>query len=205
MKSADDFAGQAKLFSKVNTAAAGGVLGWTDVSALPPDVASAIAALKPGEMTPPIRQQGALALYFLRDESQGQGTAKGAPVVDYALFQPSRGEDLTKLKARLTSCDQLDVAARGMPTAALQRQTAAESAAPAGLRAAMAGLDAGESAVVTGTNGAAALLMICARTPGSTVTPSHDDVRSSIVNRRLTLLAEAYLEELRSQAIILRQ
>ncbi len=205
VKNADDFALQAKLFSKVNTAADGGVLGWVDVTALPPDVVAAIAALKPGEMTPPIPQQGAVALYFLRDQSEGEGTAKGASTVDYAVFQPSTATDLARLQASISGCEQLNVQARGMPAAALQRQTSPEASVPLGLRAAMSGLDAGESAVVTGANGAAQLLMICARRPASAVEPSADDVRSQLVNRRLTMLAQAYLEELRSQAIIVRQ
>lgn len=205
VKSADDFAMQAKLFSKVGTAAGGGALGWVEVSALPPNVAAAIAALKPGEMTQALPQKGAVAMYFLRDISQGSGDAKGAPMVDYAVFQPGTGVDLAGLKASLTGCDALNVQARGLPAAALQRQTTPEAALPAGLRATMAGLDAGESAVVTGANGAAQLVMLCARTPASQVAPSREDVRSVLVNRKLTLLADAYLEELRSQAIIIRQ
>ncbi len=205
VKNQADFALQAKLYSKAGTAAGGGVLGWIEISALPPNVAAIISALKPGEMSAPVRQQGTIALYFLRDQSEGAGPAKGAAVVDYAVFQPGTAADLTRLQASLTDCDQLNVQARGMPAAALQRQTLAEAAVPPGLRAAMAGLDAGESAVVTGTNGAAQLLMICARRPESAVASSHDDVRTQVINAKLTMLADAYLEELRSQAIILRQ
>jgi peptidyl-prolyl cis-trans isomerase SurA len=144
-------------------------------------------------------------LYFLRDTSQGEGPAKGAPVVDYAVFQAGSGADLIKLKASLTGCDQLNVKARGLPDAALQRQTSPEAAVPAGLRGAMAGLDSGESAVVTGATGAAQLLMLCTRRPGAPVAASRDDVRTGLVNRKLTLLAAAYMEELRSQAIIIQQ
>jgi hypothetical protein len=37
------------------------------------------------------------------------------------------------------------------------------------------------------------------------VAAARDDVRTGLVNRKLTLLASAWLEELRSQAIIIRQ
>ena len=205
VKSEADFALQAKLFSKVGTAGGGGELGWLDVTALPPAVAGAMARLKPGEMTPAIPQQGALTLYYLRDESQGKGTGKAAAMVDYAVFVPPGGTDLAALRGRLTGCDALYVAARGLAAPSLQRQTSPEASLPPALRAAMAGLDAGESAVLTGTSGAAELVMLCARTPQTIVTPSRDDVRSELVNQRVTLLANAYLEELRSNAIIVDQ
>ncbi|MGV8987363.1 MAG: peptidylprolyl isomerase [Cypionkella sp.] len=205
VKSEADFALQAKLFSKVGTAPNGGALGWMDVSALPPEVASALSTLKAGEMTRTISQKGALTIYFLRDVSQGAGPAKGPPMVDYAVFQPGAGSDVAKLKARLTSCDELYMAARGSPQQALQRQTVAEAALPPALRGAVAGLDAGESAILTASNGAAQLVMLCSRIPQSKVPPSRDDIRSGLVSQKINLLAEAYLEELRSNAIIVQQ
>lgn len=203
--SAADFAQMAKVFSKVGTATAGGALNWIEVTALPPDVSGAVAALKPGEMTQPLPQKGAVTLYFLREVSQSGGDAKGASQVDYAVFTPPAGTDLTRIKARLIGCDELNPLARGLGEAALQRQTLAEASLPAALRAAISGLDAGESAVVTAANGAQQLVMVCARTPASNVTPSRDDVRDGLINQKLTLLADAWLEELRSDAIILRQ
>lgn len=203
--SSKDFAQMAKVFSKVGTASNGGGLNWIEVSALPPDVAGAISALKPGEMTEPLPQKGAVTLYFLRDVSQSPGEAKGAPQVDYAIFTPPAGTDLARVKARLTACDGLYPLARGLAETALQRQTVAEASVPTGLRATLAGLDAGESAVVQGTGGATQLVMLCARMPGSAVAPSRDDVRDGIVNQKLTLLADAWLEELRSDALIVRQ
>lgn len=203
--SSKDFAQMAKVFSKVGTASNGGGLNWIEVSALPPDVAGAISALKPGEMTEPLPQKGAVTLYFLRDVSQSPGEAKGAPQVDYAIFTPPAGTDLARVKARLTACDGLYPLARGLAETALQRQTVAEASVPAGLRATLAGLDAGESAVVQNTGGATQLVMLCARMPGSAVAASRDDVRDGIVNQKLTLLADAWLEELRSDALIVRQ
>jgi peptidyl-prolyl cis-trans isomerase SurA len=204
LKSAADFAQAARMFSKVDTAASGGVLGWMDVTALPPAVASVVAKMKPGEISAPVSQQGAVAIYMLRDESEAKGDARRAPQVDYAVFQPAPGQDLTRLQAASTGCDALDVAARGRPAAALQRQTQAESAVPPALRGALAGLDAGESVILTGPSGTAELVMLCERRPQSAVAPSKDDVKTMLINRKLGLLAAAYLEELRSDAIILR-
>ena len=205
VKSEADFAFQAKIFSKVGTAGSGGELGWLDVTALPPPVAGAVAGLKVGEMTQAIPQPGALTLYYLRDESQGKGDGKGAAMVDYAVFVPPNPANLATLRGRLVGCDELNVVARGLAALSLQRQTSPEASLPPALRAAMAGLDAGESTVLTGASGAAELVMLCARTPASPITPSRDDVRSGLINQKVALLADAYLEELRSDAIIIEQ
>lgn len=205
VKSADDFAFQARLYSKVDTAKAGGALGWLDRDVLPPAVTQALTRMKPGEMTGPIPQKGAITLYFLRDESQSAGDAKGAPMVDYALLQPGGGLDLARVQQRVTSCDDLYVAARGLQPAALQRQTVPEAALPGILRGIVAGLDAGESALVSAANGTPALVMLCSRIPQSQVTPSRDNVRSGLINQKVNLLAQAYLEELRSDAIIVQE
>ena len=205
VKSADDFAFQARLYSKVGTAKAGGTLGWLDRDALPPAVTQALTKLKPGEMTGPIMQQGAITLYFLRDISQVAGDPKGAPMVDYAWLQPGGGLDLARLQKGVTSCDDLYVAARGLPVTALQRQTVPEATLPTALRGAVAGLDAGESALVAAANGTPALVMLCSRIPQSQVPPSRDNVRSELINQKVNLLAQAYMEELRSEAIIVQQ
>jgi hypothetical protein len=64
----------------------------------------------------------------------------------------------------------------------------------------LAGLDPGESALVTGPAGTPALLMLCSRQSASAF--SRDDVRATLTSQKYGLLAAAYLEELRSGAII---
>lgn len=199
VKSAKDFAAMAQLYSKVGSASSGGSLGWMSESDLPPEVAGALRGVKPGEMTKPVRQQGALTFYFLRDVGQAGGS-KSAMQVDYALYQAPVGTDLGRLQASLSGCDGLYVTARGLPAAALQRETVAEGAVPASLRGALASLDAGESTVVTGPAGTPALLMLCSRQPAQSL--ARDDIRAALVSQKIGLLAAAYLEDLRSSAII---
>ncbi|MEO6301322.1 MAG: hypothetical protein ABIV25_05190, partial [Paracoccaceae bacterium] len=93
-------------------------------------------------------------------------------------------------------------AARGLPAENLQRQTVLESALPGDVRGVVTGLDAGETAVIATAAGQPELIMLCSRKPHSDVPPSRDDVRSTILNTKLGLLAAAYMEELRSEAII---
>lgn len=205
MKTPTDFSNAARIFSKGGTAANGGDLGWIDTTTLPPQVASALAGLKAGEISTPVVLQGAVAIYLVRDQSEAAGPAKGALQVDYAVFRPTSGQDLTKVQANATDCAALNVAAQGMPEQALQRQTLAEAAVPPALRAVLSGLDAGESTIVPGGSGLGELVMLCTRIPKSLVPASRDDVKSAMVNEKLALLATAYLQELQTQAIIVQQ
>lgn len=205
MKTPADFNNTARIFSKGRTAASGGDLGWVDTTTLPPPVATALAGLKAGDISAPVVLKGAVGIYLVRDQSEAPGEVKGASQVDYAVFRPAAGQDLAKVQGQTTDCAGLDVAARGLPEQALQRQTIAESALPPALRGVMAGLDAGESAVVAGVGGAGELVMLCARTPQSQVPASHDEVRSAMMNEKLALYATAYLQELRTQAIIVQK
>lgn len=196
------FSMAAQDYSKSATARAGGQLGWVAVSALPPEIAPQIMALKVGEVTDPIVMGGAVQLFQLRDISQAPGDAKGAAVVDYARFFAPAGSDLAALALTLDSCDDINDLARGMSAEAVQRATLPEGGLPAELRAALSRLDPGDTAVLPGQGGAASLVMLCSRAPASDVAPSRDDVGGTLLNAKLGLLATGYLEELRSNAII---
>lgn len=202
IKTPTAFAIAARSYSKADSAAAGGALNWIMVSSLPKDIAPKILALKPGEVTDPIVVAGAVELFLLRDISQGAGAEKGPPEVDYAIFVPPVGTDLAAIAGRVDTCDDLNPFARGLPTESLQRQTVVEAALPANLRGAIAGLDSGESVVLTAAGGGTELVMLCRRAPQSEVAPSRDDVQGDLLNRKLGLLAAAFMEKLRSEAII---
>ena len=145
---------------------------------------------------------GAVQLFLLRDLSQGEGEAKGAAQVDYARFFVPAGSDIATMRATLDTCDDLYDLGRFLPPEALERATLPEAGLPGDLRAALASLDPGESTVFPAASGVTSIVMLCSRRPGSEVPPSRDDVRANLLNGKLGLLAAAYLEELRSNAII---
>ena len=199
------FSMAAQNYSKADTAKAGGALGWIPISALPPAIAPQILALKVGEVTNPISVTGAVQLFYLRDISQAAGDAKGPAMVSYAQFFAPAGTDLTAAIANLDTCDDLFDAAHGLPVESLQQSTVAEDSLPSGLRQALSALDPGEATVVPSVAGPATVVMLCKRVPSSTVPPSRDDIRTNLLNTKLGILAGAYLEELRSNAIITTQ
>jgi len=194
------FSMAAQNYSKAPTARAGGALGWIPISALPPAIAPRILALEIGQVSDPIAVPGAVQLFYLRDLSLGAGDAKGASEVDFARFTPPSGTNLGSVLSTLDTCDDLYDAAKGLPAEAVQRQTVLEASLSGAVGAAVAGLDPGEAAVLPGAT--PSIVMLCTRNPQSDIPPSRDDVSTNMLNTRLGLLAGAYLEELRSNAII---
>lgn len=200
MTTLENFSMVAQTYSKAPTARSGGALGWIPISALPPSIAPRILALKVGEISDPIVVAGAVQLFFLRDQSIGPGDTKGAPGVDYLHFFAPSGTDLAAVIASVDNCDDLYDAAAGLPPENLQRATTLEASLPNNIRLALAQLDPGEAAVLSGS--VPSLLMLCARLPQSDVPASRDDISSTLLNGKLGLVSAAYLEELRSNAII---
>ena len=197
LKSETSFAAAAHLYSKSPTAAKGGRLEWTPVSTLPPGVAARVTALKKGETSVPIQVPGSVMLFYLRDIAQTAGDGTQVKMIDYAAFALADGQDPASIRARVDRCDDLYALARGLPADRLTRETVAEAQLPAAYAGAMAHLDPGETVMV-----GSSFLMLCSRNPQSAVPPSRDDVRALLTNQRLGQLAENYLEELRSEAII---
>lgn len=194
----------AQKYSKAENAASGGMMDWQPLSALPPGVAPVIEAMAPGEVSQALPVPGGIAIYYLRDESEGPGEATPVFNVEYARIALAPGQEpsLQAVAGRATRCDDLYPVARGLPDEALQRQSLAEAALPADLAGTLAAMDPGESLVRTAASGAAELVMLCARVPQTTVPASRDAVRSQLLNRKIGLLAEGWLEQMRSNAII---
>ncbi len=192
----------AQKYSKAASAKAGGQLGWQAVSTLPPKVAGAIANLKPGELTPPLGVSGGIAIYYLRDESQAAGPTKPPFDVDYAELTFAEAGVAQSVAASVSRCEDLYPLARGLPEEAVIRETQPERRLPHDLAALFAHMDPGETTTRPAPGGGTQVIMLCDRVPESKVPPSRDAVRTALTNRKLALLAEAWLQQMRADAII---
>lgn len=73
-----DFAGLAKKFSDDPSAKKGGDLGFMDYKDMVPALQKMVQHLKPGDVTPPLKVQGALLIFYL-DDAKGR-TLKKVPI-----------------------------------------------------------------------------------------------------------------------------
>ena len=202
----DGFAAAARRYSASPSAGRGGRLDWTPTSELPPQIVQLVLALGPGQVSEPVTLPNAVAMFQLRDVTEDRTADAPEVQLEYAEFllpnTPDVAAQAAALHARIDSCADLYAEARGLPADRMKVETRLVPAVPADVALQLAQLDPGEYSTAITRGGARVFLMLCNRTPVVEGEINRVAIREQLTSRRLTLLAEAYLEELRSEAII---
>lgn len=210
--SAEAFARAAREHSSAPTAGAGGRVNWVPVSNLAPQLRSVILGLRPGQISEPVELDGQIALFLLRAVEETEDRALTYTAVEYAAYYMAGGRSdqtlaqAAKLKARVDTCDDLYGVAKGQPAEVLERGTKAPNEIPEDIALELAKLDAGEvSTNLTRSNGQTLVfLMMCGRSQDLSGAVSREGIALDIQNRRLGSFANGYLQQLRSEARIIR-
>lgn len=222
------FAAAARRWSATPSAARGGRLPWTPLDNLPPALRPIVLGLNPGQISQPLTVPGAVVLFFLRDEQGELRPGAKAQVLDFITLTLPTAAQAAGFAAPLRGCDDLYVQARDIPDQQLRQQTLPQTAIPADVALRLAHLDEGESTVID-RGVSADLVMLCKRTPAllaqadaavpttaatpdgveaatkapdADALPERDAVRNAIFNRKINMMADAYLAELRADALI---
>lgn len=226
-RSEGDFAAFARQYSATPSAGNGGRLPWTPLANLPPSLQPIILSMKPGQASQPLRVEGAVVLFYLRDTRGTLRPGATAQVLDFVRFRLASADEARRIAAVSDTCADLFVHARGLPAAQISRQTLPQGQIPTGEALRLAVLDDNESTVVS-YGGAVELLMLCKRqsaalaevpdkapvpvtaegeapaAPDPEALPGREEVRNMLFNRKVGQAAESYLAELRSNAVIRR-
>lgn len=204
----DEFGEAALRFSVGKSRNNRGKMRWLDPATLPPGAAAAVRGLKPGHTSRPVQTAEGLRLYYMVDREKVKG---GKPVtdVDYAALLLAGGQskanlgEAARIRARVTSCDDLYPIARALPPEQLVRETVPEAAAPAAYRAEIARLDPGEiSTRLTSASGAMVVLMVCSRGNALPRSVTRAAVKDQLANKRAATMAQFFLDEQRGNARI---
>ena len=197
------FAAAAREYSAAPTAGAGGRLDWIPLANLPPPIAATVLSLGPGEVSDPVVVPGAVVLFQLRDVAVDQSAEPIAVTVEWAEFLvPDDAADIARLRAEVDGCMDLYGQAAGLPEDRLTVTTQPLAEVPGDVGLELAKLDPGESSVALTRSGFRRFLMLCGREATLEEPPTRDQVRERVINQKLEGMAEGYLEELRSAAII---
>lgn len=205
------FSAQARRYSASASRGRGGRLDWMPLSNLPPHIRSAVLALSPGQVTPPIPITNGIVLFQMRGIEETETTAPTDMALEYAAFYiaggrtPAAMKEAARIKARVDSCDDLYGIAKNLPQEQLQIDTLPIAQVPQDIAIELAKLDPGEvSTNLTRANGETLVfLMLCGRTAelGEDVL-SREEVRTQLVNQRLQSYANGYLADLEADATI---
>lgn len=226
------FAAAARQMSATPSAARGGRLEWTPLDRLPPTLKPVLLAMKPGQISQPLTVPGAVVLFFLRDTRGTLRPGAGDQTVEYLVMALPNAAEGARIAARARSCDDVHVEANRYSPDPVTRQTLPLGQVPADVAQRLATLDDGEASVLDYGAGARlvmlckrmpALLAETAPIPGAapaapgtppgTAAPaeaeadpmaltSREAMRETIFNRKINAAADAYLAELRADAIL---
>lgn len=205
-----EFEAAARQYSAVPSREQGGRLDWAPVTNYPPALQEVLLGLDPGEVTPPLELEGAVALLQLREVREADAAPAEPEAVDYAQLRIPGGSsaaalaEAARVAATVDTCDDLYAVARGRPDLALVRQAVAPGQIDQGTALDLAALDVDEATWGrVGPDGALVLTMLCARTyPLVEGAQDREQVRTLIVGDRLTTYADALLADLRAAATI---
>ncbi len=202
IKSEDDFAAAAR-------ANGGGNTGWSRLSELPEAARKALERQPPGTMSAPVRIEDTLVIYWVSERGEDPINPAEGPWVDYAQFlvpaAASAEAELAAARARVDACDDLYTVAKDLPADRVLRKQEPQSAVGGDVGAVLATLDAGETSTSISRDGWRVLLMLCSRGPSPDLVPDREVIREQLLNQRLGALADIYLEELRSEAILIEE
>ncbi len=207
------FAAAARQFSAANSREVGGRQDWIELSKLPPALRGQIMALSPGEVTPPIPVENAIALFQLRALEETGAPAQQALSVEFARYFIPGGRsqkalsEAARIRAQVDDCDDLYGIARGQSPDRLLRDNLPMEQIGGDVALELARLDEGEvsTALTTADGQALVFLMLCSRTLAATEEVDRDQVRQNLFNQRLASYADGYLSELKANAYIVTQ
>ena len=202
-----DFAALAQEFSESATASSGGDLGWVQDGQLDEELDRALSAMRPGELSPPIRTLGGYHIIWLRQRRQ---VSVGDVFVDlkqifFALpsdAPPDKRQDTERqaasVRQQINGCDGVEELAGNVGSAGSgDLGTVKLRDLPPAIRDAVGSLDIGQPSEPVSVSGGLSVLIVCDRTDTEI---DREQIKQQLVNERLNLLSRRYMRDLRRSA-----
>ncbi|MGH1465570.1 MAG: peptidylprolyl isomerase [Cognatishimia sp.] len=204
------FSQAAAQYSASGTRSNGGRLDWLPLNRLPGPIQSVVLELKPGQVTPPLLLERAVAVFQMRDVQELPTPAVQYAAIEYGVFKIPGGNS-AEAQARaqaykndIDTCDDLYGANLGGPEEALQVEAKLPSDIPRDIALELAKLDRHEIStnLISADGQHLLMIMMCGRTAAVNEEASRENVLNALRNRRLASYADGYLEQLRAEAVI---
>jgi peptidyl-prolyl cis-trans isomerase SurA len=218
MRQGARFSAVAQQFSQSATAAVGGDMGWMRPDQLAPDLAKAVAPMKPGELSPPIRTTGGYYLLLVMDRRNGT-TGGGQSDTVYNVVQvvvplpPNPNEAMKRtaaaevmgLRANAKNCaDFLRIGKAKAPQFSSEGQVNANNVTPQ-MRQLLEKLTPNEASQPILQRNGIGVVMLCSKgtqAAAKTGDPSREEIFESLLRQKLDTVARRYLRDLRRVAYV---
>ena len=212
------FASIAREFSQSTTAGNGGDLGWITDAELDGEFATTIAAMQPGQVSPPLRTLAGYHIIYLIDRRIPDVSAATAniqyrqmilPILPNTLASEVEAQNAQALEIARTakSCDEFLQYGRAANALEVERLKTASSGQLSGpIKDFLMNQEIGiPGAPVRASNGIS-MMVVCRRIAQDAGLPSPDELENKIRRQRIGLLAQRYMRDLRRSAYLdLRQ
>ena len=207
------FAAMARDVSASQSRDLGGRLDWMPLENLPPTLRPAILSLTPNHATQPMQLPNAVAVFMMRDISDGASIKNAPQTLDYAtLTLGSTGsETAAKEAARIADnadrCKDLYGVAADYPAEQLEFFSAPQSEIAQDIAVQLASMDVNETRLMNRA-GTETLVMLCNRQTilgEEAEAPSRDAVRERLLNQRLSGFADRFYADQLEAAVITHQ
>ena len=197
-----EFSQKATEFSAAPTRVNGGKLEWTTLNDLPAALAPIVAALRPGQVTPPLNIPNAIVLLQLRAVEETAATAKILVKIEYA-FLSGPTTSIQIVAKNSDTCDDLYGLVKSKPELKLSIQSQKPSDIKRDKAVRIALLDKDEKSILpTAEEKISDMVMLCKRVYAISENASRAEIIQNLRLARLNSLADGYLAELRANADI---
>jgi peptidyl-prolyl cis-trans isomerase SurA len=216
MKHGARFSAVAQQFSQSATAAVGGDIGWVHTEQLNPDLAKAVAQMRPGELSPPIRTAAGYYLLLVLDRRTGRSGGGEEETVLHLVqvvfpLPPQASEvmrrtalaEAVNTKVTVKNCaEMLKIGKeKGSPQLSSEGRLRISQIAPA-VRSIVAGLEVGQPSQPIVQKNGVGVIMVCEKATPNSSMPSRDEVADQLARQRAENLARRYLRDLRRTAFV---
>ncbi|HUN53256.1 MAG TPA: peptidylprolyl isomerase [Candidatus Sulfotelmatobacter sp.] len=211
----NNFAAAARQFSRDQTAQAGGDIGWVQAGTLPEEVDSTLAKMQPGQISDPIRSLGGYYIIQLRERRQATGfrpedaqltmrqiilpLAKDAPkdAVESTIALAS------SISESVEGCDDVGRVIKELHSNQPNEEINVRLGdMPVPVRPLVANLQVGKATQPMRNENFVRILVLCNRVDKKATIPTPEEMRQTLLNRRLEQLSRRYLRDLRRDAIV---
>ena len=213
-----NFASIAREFSQSTTAGNGGDLGWITDAELDGEFATTVAAMQPGQVSPPLRTLTGYYIIYLIDRRIPDVSAATAniqyrqmifPILPNALASEVEAQNAQALEIARTvkSCDEFLQSGRAANALQVERLQTVSSVQLSGqIKDFLMEQEIGiPSAPMRASNGIS-MMVVCRRIAQDAGLPGPHELENKIRRQRVGLLAQRYMRDLRRSAYLdLRQ
>src|SRR5271165_202663 len=217
MKQGARFSAVAQQFSQSATAAVGGDIGWVRAEQLSPELGKAVAQMRSGELSPPIRTGSGYYLLLVLDRRAGRSAGPEDSLLHLVQIvfplppqaaEPMRRAAIAEAQSAKTTaknCEELLKIGKekGSPQLSSEGRLRVDQVSPA-MRSIVLGLEAGQASQPIVQKNGVGVIMMCekAAAPTAPTIPSRDDVAETLMRQRLDTLARRYMRDLRRTAFV---